>query len=229
VKNVLKNNLTINNYKIGLNMKTYQELKAEARARSITVPFGTSKEQLLQLLNPVAQTPIEPEKVIKEEKPTETKEPSNSVPKDLQKLNLIPIRKMSAEDVRIDKASNYKRKLDVPSEIKEELEREGYKLLFPLDDEVSLNYHIRRGADFVQNLDGSSIRIPAQQSNVRGEAQYHIAMKIKKEILDEEARQQKAQALKMREKHRTGQGDLKSDIGASDSYVKFTNSNDNKI
>ena len=198
-------------------MKSIQELRAEAKEKGITIPFGATKETVQQLVNgEVTQT-----------KPTQ--EASKEIPNDLDYLHLNPVRKFTKEDVDINHFAGRKKLLSVPRHLEEQLKREGYEVIWPLDDKHSIDeLRSLRGAEFVTDTDGSSIKVSAQQKNEKGELQYHIAMKIKKEFLEEERTQAQQKYLSKKQKVIEGKDNLGVELGVDSSLMQFTN-NKNKI
>ena len=195
-------------------MKSFNELKEEAKEKGITIPFRASKEDLQQLVSQNGD-------VEKTEPPQEV---SKDIPKDLDYLHLNPVRKFTKEDVDINHFAGRKKLLDIPRHLKEQLKREGYEVVFPLDDKHQIDELRRlRGPEFVMDTDGSSIKISAQEKNERGEMQYHIAMKIKKEFLEEERRQRLKKYLSRKQKVIEGKETLGVELDADPSLMQFTN------
>lgn len=192
--------------------KTMSQLREEAKKQGKTVPFGATKNDLIKLLQQEVQHSSEENQSSKED---------SDVPAELKHLNLVPVKNLTREEVDINRTMSSGRILKVPPHIKRQLDREGYELLFPFTTTDCINRARERGARFVYNKDGSLIKITAKKSNEKGELIYHVAMKIKREILEEEKRQHRERALNLKKGVQSGENDLSEKL-YSDDYTKFT-------
>lgn len=173
-------------------MKEYNYKELQAIAKKANLPsVMIKKEELIKILS---DRNLLPDKPIKEEKSKEIKletkkitpkEPEMiQVPKDLAHLGIQPMKRLTPDEVNLSYLTSYETQLSIPRNIQERLTREGYRWFFPLDHECEKN--MRRGCEFIIDESGSSFKIDARQANEKGERVYHIAMKQKLELWEQE-------------------------------------------
>ena len=175
----------------------YKELKSIAKANGLPSVM-VKKEELIKILSDRNLLPENDDKILEDKpqeiksKEIETKKIENSdkddfteIPKDLAYLGLSPIKRLTPKDVDISYLTSYKAKLCIPRHIEEKVIREGYRIFFPLEKEATINYKTR-GCEFILDDNGNSIKIDAQMPNGNGETIYHVAMKQKLELWEQE-------------------------------------------
>jgi hypothetical protein len=211
----------------------FNELKELAKANNIPTPFGIKKEELKNILtergylkeNPAVKIDL-PQ--IKEKS---KKEEMIEIPEELKHLGLIPTKIKTLDEVNINNRLNTEKKLVLPQSVMEQLEREGYKVRFPT--EPNIQRIMNRGGQFVKRQDGSVYKIDSGGCDEKGERIYHIAMKIKKEILDKEddlfRAKQSSKKKQVEEGANLGESAKAGLLKVPKKYVKLTNNTNNNL
>jgi len=150
-------------------------------------------------------------KVYQEDKKIESKKEQNSdeyieIPDDLRDRFPNKIRRTTDfSQIQVGKRDVFQNA--IPREIREKVEREGYEIRWPLSR--SMERCIENGYEFVtkkaQDGKPQKIKVDAKQS-FNGQAEYHIAMKIKKEFIEFKREREIEATLERRENRKTSAG-----------------------
>jgi hypothetical protein len=91
---------------------------------------------------------------------------------------------------------------------------------------------MERGGEYILKPDGGVYKIDSGQCDEKGERIYHIAMKIKQDIIDQENklfRERQSTKKKMVEKGGDLEGAKAELLKVPSKYIKFTERNNNNL
>lgn len=209
----------------------FNELRQLAKANGIPTPVGISTEGLKKILSERGLLNLSEIKIEPKKKETIQKEEMIKIPDELKHLGLTPVKKINRlEEVNINNRLNTERKLKLPQSIEERLKAEGYTIHYPTTP--FLQRVMERGGEYITKKDGSVFKIDSGQCDEKGERIYHIAMKIKKEIIEQENnlfRQRQSFKKKRVEKGEDLEGAKAELLKVDPKYIKFTEKNNNKL
>ena len=160
------------------NLEKFRELKEIAKNNNISIPQGTKLEDLKKIL-------VEKNLLLKSSKEQKNQENLIEIPEEFQKLGIKPRKKKVLEEVELNNRFSSVNLFNLPKYIEDDLAKNEYRKEFPILKE-QIEKCLDRGAEFILDKNGNPIKIYSGSCDEKGERLYHVALKIRKDIIEKE-------------------------------------------